>query len=169
MNNHQQALTVKENPSIFTLTQLTTLLSAVEITSTLSSKSLATMEVVLSASLAEAREPHPSSPPELLKRSSSGLKSGTGSFSRTGTAGSGSISTDGFSFVGSSMFQSQVLGPRSNGSTESSGVLVKSILKRGWDWRSELESRGVKEVHEEIVRKLRWLLGNEVAGKWVTG
>jgi hypothetical protein len=158
------------HPESLTLPHLTTLLSALETLPTLSASSLKKAEAVLSASLFDFRDPTPSSPPELLKRSSTGL---TSSFSRVGTTGSGSGSgSENFSFVGSSMFNSHVLQPRpndrkENGSASSSGVLVKSLIKRGWDWRDLVKSRDGSAARDEIVKGLRRKLGEMIAGAWV--
>jgi hypothetical protein len=86
--------------------------------------------------------------------------------------GSGSGGSEAFSFIGSSMFNSQVLAPRPNGvgsSASSSGVLVRSVIKRGWDWRDAIAGRDAQEVRKEIVIELRRSIGRLVAVKWVTG
>jgi hypothetical protein len=65
--------------------------------------------------------------------------------------------------VGSSMFKSQTSSGSGGNSAESSGVLVKGPLKRGWDWRSNVQ----KEAEPDLVmRILRLGLAKDFARGW---
>lgn len=127
-----------------TIAQITILLKAVEDLQTVSPRSIYNdCSEFFQTVLASAQGLKGSSPADLLKKSTSNV----------------SGASNNFSLVGSSMLASQL--QRSMGS---SGVLVKSNIKRGWDWRRGL-SAGV--TGEDVLRMLRLGLAKEVARVWI--
>jgi hypothetical protein len=68
--------------------------------------------------------------------------------------------------VGSSMFRSQNLNRQdtSTSSASSSGVLVKGPIKRGWDWRTNLQKDTTPDV---VLRILRLGLAKDIARGWI--
>jgi hypothetical protein len=68
--------------------------------------------------------------------------------------------------VGSSMFKSQILQKPGTGSSSasSSGVLVKGPVRRGWDWRANLQKDTSSDV---VLRILRLGLAKDIARGWV--
>jgi hypothetical protein len=128
--------------------ELMTLLKAVEDLETVNPNVFSRCDRIFRAAAAEPNRPA-SSPHELLKKSASSL-----------TASSG------FSMVGSSMWKSQILDLQdgARGSAESSGVLVKKPVNRGWDWRRGLRK---DDTAESLLRLLRLALAQEMARSWL--
>ena len=125
-----------------------TLLKAVEDLETVDPSVFSRCDKIFRAAAAEPNRPA-SSPHELLKKSVSSL-----------------TTSSGFSMVGSSMWKSQILDPQdgARGSAESSGVLVKKPVRRGWDWRRGLRK---DDTAEGLLRVLRLALAQEMARSWL--
>ncbi|KAI9682911.1 MAG: hypothetical protein M1829_006347 [Trizodia sp. TS-e1964] len=70
-------------------------------------------------------------------------------------------SSSGFSLIDSSMLTSQM---STSQSIENSGVLIKSNVKRGWDWRKIIAS---DTTSERLLRLLRIGLATQIAHGWV--
>jgi hypothetical protein len=125
-----------------------TLLKAVEDLETVDPSVFSRCDKIFRAAAAEPNRPA-SSPRELLRKSVSSL-----------------TTSSGFSMVGSSMWKSQILDPQdgAGGSAESSGVLVKKPVRRGWDWRRGLRK---DDTAESLLRVLRLALAQEMARSWL--
>jgi hypothetical protein len=124
-----------------------TLLKAIEDLETVNPNVFSRCDKIFRTAAAEPHKPT-SSPHELLKKSVSSM-----------TASSG------FSMVGSSMWKSQILETQDGrGSAESSGVLVKKPVNRGWDWRHGLRK---DDTAESLLRVLRLALAQEMARSWL--
>ena len=133
---------VSEPERVLNLAQCFALLKAIEDLQTVSPRVYAQCEEFLQSTLASAHGSQLSSPRATLKKTISSM---------TGSSG--------FSMLGSSM-----LGSHTQGSLGSSGVLVTSNVKRGWDWRTGLpkNSKG-----EEVLTILRLGLARELARAWL--
>jgi hypothetical protein len=133
---------------IFNLPQLFELLRAVEDLQTIGSRIYAKCEDVFQSALENVHGSEVPSPRALLRKETSGM-----------TASSQ------FSMVGSSLLNSKELG--TVGSTEGSGVLVKSNeIKRGWDWRKGLRKN---LTGADVLKVVRLSLSKEVAKAWGNG
>ncbi|KAJ9648222.1 hypothetical protein H2199_001075 [Coniosporium tulheliwenetii] len=131
---------------VLDITQLYTLLRAVEDLESAPSSIYDQCEDCLQSALSHANGAEPPSPRAMLKKSISNLTASTQ-----------------FSMVGSSMLASREnIAP----STEGSGVLVKGEVKRGWDWRKGLSRNA---GGEDVLRVLRLGVAQEMARAWVEG
>lgn len=127
---------------ILSLSQIDTLLKAVEDLQTVGPRVYTTCNEFFQVVVASTQGLKGSSPMDLLKKSTSSL-SGTSSYS----------------LVGSSVLASQL-----QRSTGTSGIMVKGNVKRGWDWRRAL-SAGVTSEH--VLQILRYRLAKDLGRAWV--
>jgi hypothetical protein len=125
-----------------TPSQIDTLLKAIEDLQTVPPRIYAACNEFFNTVIASTQGLKGSSPMDLLKKSTSNI-SGTSSFS----------------LVGSSLLASQL--QRSIGN---SGVLVKSNVKRGWDWRKGVTAN---TTGENILQMLRLGLAKDLARAWI--
>jgi hypothetical protein len=138
-----------ERSTYFDSNQLITLLKIVEDLETVNPNVFSRCDKIFKGTVMEANKSTPF-PHELLKKSVSSL-----------------TTSSNFSMVGSSMWKSQILEPQdgpAGRSTESSGVLIKKPVKRGWDWRSGLRK---DDTAESVLRILRLSLAEEMARSWL--
>lgn len=132
---------VNHPESSMTVSQIDTLLKAIEDLQAVGSRVYSACSEFLQTVIASGQGLKGSSPTDMLRKSISN------------TSGSS------FSMVGSSMFASQL-----KQSMSSSGVLVKGNIKRGWDWR-----RGISAgtTGEDVLRILRFGLAKDLAKAWL--
>ncbi|KAI9825666.1 MAG: hypothetical protein M1832_001010 [Thelocarpon impressellum] len=147
-----EAMVLVDRPErILSLAQIFTLLRAIEDLQTVTPRVYAQCEEFFQSAVASAHGSQVSSPRATLKKTMSSM-----------TASSG-----GFSLLGSSMMLGNSHSDgRTGGSIGSSGVLVKTDARRGWDWRTGLarEAKG-----DSVLRMLRLGLAREVGRAWLDG
>jgi hypothetical protein len=133
---------VNQPNSAITVSQIETLLGAIEDLQAVGSRIYDACAEFLQTVIASTPGLKGSTPADMLRKSTSNM-SGTGSFS----------------MVGSSMLASQL-----KQSMSSSGVLVKGNIKRGWDWR-----RGVSASTsgDDVLKILRLGLAKDLANAWL--
>jgi hypothetical protein len=133
---------VNQPNSTISASQIDVLLTAIEDLQAVGPRVYSACSEFLQTVIASAQGLKGSSPTDMLRKSTSNV-SGTSSFS----------------LVGSSMLASQL-----KQSIESSGVMVKGNVKRGWDWR-----RGISAgtTGEDLLRILRLGLAKDLARAWL--
>jgi hypothetical protein len=127
-----------------TVSQINILLKAIEDLQAVGPRVYSACTEFLQTVVASGQGLKGSSPTDMLRKTPSNI---------SGTSGS-------FSMVGSSMLASQLKQSMSN-----SGVMVKSNLKRGWDWRRGI-SAGTSG--DDLLRILRLGLAKDLARAWLT-
>jgi hypothetical protein len=138
-----EAMVFVNQPSSFiTVSQIDTLLKAIEDLQTVGPRVYSACSEFLQTVVASGQGLKGSSPTDMLRKSVSNV-SGTSSFS----------------MVGSSMLASQL-----KQSMSSSGVLVKGNIKRGWDWRRGISA---STTGEDVLRILRLGLAKDLAKAWL--
>lgn len=132
------------NQPTFSLTasQIDILLKAIEDLHAVGPRIYSACSDFLETVIASSPDLRGSTPADMLRKSTSNM-SGTSSFS----------------LVGSSMLASQL-----KQSMGSSGVLVKGNIKRGWDWRRNLDA---KTTGVDVLRVLRLGLAKDLAKAWL--
>jgi hypothetical protein len=138
-------LIITEPTRILTISQITTLLKAAEDLESVNQRIFSRCTSTLQTTLAAARGSSLPSPNNLLRKSTSNMTTASSQFS----------------LVGSSMLDSRET--EQGMSSDGSAVLVKGLLKRGWDWRTGLK-RDNKPA--DVLRILRLGIGKELARSW---
>ena len=137
-----EAMVFVNQPDLsFTVSQIESLLKAIEDLQTVGPRVYNACSEVLQTVIASGQGLKGSSPTDMLRKSTS------------------NASGSSFSMVGSSMFASQL-----KQSMSSSGVLVKSNIKRGWDWRRGISA---STTGDDVLRILRLGLAKDLAKAWL--
>lgn len=145
-------LTWLTGPSlVFNFSQMMTLLKVTEDLETVEQEVFNRCEASFQAAIANQKDSG-GSPFESLKKSISNL----------------TTTSSQFSLINSSMLQSQILNPPTgNMSTESSGLLIRSPIKRAWDWRKAFVEKSDNATADEVLRILRLGLARDIAKGWL--
>ena len=138
------SLTLHVEPKcLVTLPQAFNLLKAIEDLQTVTPRIYSQCEALFNSAIQAERGSQGPSPRAPLKKSTSMI-----------------TSSSGFSMIGSSMLGNQGHGRMA----ESSEVMAKTDIKRGWDWRKNLPK---KVTGKYILQVLRQGLGREIAKGWL--